>query len=328
MKVLRTIGRAQPMLFAIIGLTVVFGLIEPNMWSPSNAINVGIQASVLLIAAVGATFVIMTAGIDVSVGSMLYLGAALMTMTMVGGVPIALALVMVIAVMALLGAVNGLSVAVVGIPALVVTLATQQAFRGLAGTVTGQQTITIDPSVRWLGTGRLVGVPVSIIAALLAVVVGHLIMRRTVFGRYVQAIGSSQSAAQNAGLPRTSVLIGVYALAGAFGGLAAFIQGGRLGASQPGIGLGFELTVITAVILGGASLFGGKGSVIGTALGAITLALLENGLVMTGASSYIFDMARGLVLLTAVLATARPLHVARKLRPRPGRDGPTPANST
>lgn len=312
MKALGRVVTSQPLIVAIIGLFILFSIIQPNVATVSNAINVGTQASILLIAATGMTFIIMTAGIDISVGSMLYLGAALMASSL-GGMPIVVALLIVVAIMALLGALNGVGVAVIGIPAMVMTLATQQAFRGMAGHLTRQQTVTIDPSVRWLGTGQIMGVPVPMIVAVITVIAGHLLLRRTVFGRYVQAVGSSDSAAINAGLPRTAVIVAVYALGGLLGGLAAFIQAGRLGASQPGIGLGFELTVITAVILGGASLAGGKGSVIGAALGALTLALIENGLVLSGASSYIFDMVRGLVLLAAVFATGRPKRFLARL---------------
>jgi len=143
---------------------------------------------------------------------------------------------------------------------------------------------------------------VPVLVAVLVVVAGVMVLGRTVFGRYVQAVGSSQSSAEGAGLPVRPVIVGAYTVAGLLAGVAALIQTARLGAVQPSIGQGYELTVITAVVLGGTSLFGGRGSVGGSVLGALVLTTVQTGLVYANASPYLFDIIRGGVLLAAVLA--------------------------
>jgi len=237
---------------------------------------------------------------------MLYFGAAVLTMPFTGGLPPVVAFLLIVAVICISGAVNGIFVAAVGMPAMVATLATQQAYRGLGDRITGQHMIPVPSGFAVMGTGRVLGVNTPVVVAVVVVVVGHLILRRSVFGRYVQAIGSSESAARNAGIPRTAVLVGVYALAGLLAGVAALVNSGQLGSTQPSVGKNYEMTVITAVVLGGASLFGGKGSIIGTVFGALTLTVVQNGLVLIGASPYAFDLVRGLVLLGALFLTARP----------------------
>ena len=326
MKTLGKVLGRQPLILAIVPLFVVFSVIQPNMATAANMLNIGIQSSVLVIAATGMTFVILTAGIDLSVGAMLFLGAAVMTTGLVNSPP-AVSYLLVVLLFALVGAFNGVVIAKVGIPAFIVTLATLQIFRGAGGHITKQRSILIAPTLRWAGTGDLLGVPVPIVIALLVMLAGHLVLMRTVFGRYVQAVGSSDSAAQNAGLPRTAILVGVYALAGLLAGVAAIVQIGRLGATEPSVGIGFELTVITAVVLGGTSLFGGTGTIIGSALGAVTLGLLENGLVLTGASPYSFDVVRGIVLLAALLLSSeQPQRVFARFRTHPPQAPEVPAS--
>jgi ribose/xylose/arabinose/galactoside ABC-type transport system permease subunit len=317
----RSIGSAtwravssQPLIPAGLVLIALFGVIEPNFASGSNALNIATQASVLLIAATAMTFVILTAGIDLSVGAMIFLAGALVTSTWLQSLPPALALVLVALCCAVLGGLNGLGVAVVGVPAMIVTLATLQIFRGLGGHITGQRSVIVDDDLRFMGRGDVAGIPLPFVVAIAVILFGTFVLRRTVFGRFVQAIGSNQPAAMNAGLPVKRVLIGVYAFAGLLVGIAAMVQVGRLGAVQPTLGSGFELTVITAVVLGGTSLTGGRGSVIGTMIGALILAIVENGLVLIGASAYIFDIVRGAVLLSALLLSGIPQQLLRRLR--------------
>jgi ribose transport system permease protein len=145
---------------------------------------------------------------------------------------------------------------------------------------------------------------VPILLAAAVALAGGMVFARTGFGRYLQAVGSNRDAAVNAGLPVRRVVIGAYALAGVLAGLGSLTETARLGAVQPSIGQGYELTVITAVVLGGTSLFGGRGSITGTVLGSLLLSVVQTGLVFSGASPYVFDIVRGSVLLAAVLAAA------------------------
>ncbi len=294
-----------PLVLAGLLLFFVFAALEPQFITGSNMVNILIQASVLLIASTGMTFIVMTAGIDLSVGALMFLGAAILSSAAFGVLPPIVAILLVPLITAAAGSLNGVVVAFVGVPAMIVTLATLQVFRGIGGHITEQRSFIIPEELRIAGRD-IFGIPAPIVIALVVVLLGTYVLRRTRLGRYVQAVGSSPSAASNAGLPVASVLIAVYAIGGLLAGVAMVVQLGRLGAVQPTLDSGFELTVITAVVLGGTSLNGGRGGVVGTALGALILTIVENGLVLTGASPYIFDIVRGVVLLAALLTSGAP----------------------
>jgi ribose/xylose/arabinose/galactoside ABC-type transport system permease subunit len=225
--------------------------------------------------------------------------------------------------------VNGLAVALTRVPALIVTLATMQVFRGAGGHITGQQNINLPANLRGIGTGSLLGAPTPILLAAAVALSGGFVFSRSTFGRYIQAVGSSADAAVNAGLPTRRVIAGAYALAGLLAAVASLTETARLGTVQPSIGQGYELTVITAVVLGGTSLFGGRGSIGGAVLGALILTTVQTGLVFSGTSPYVFDIVRGGVLLAAVLAAgarwrnlAQAAGLVSRLVTR-GTDGPT-----
>ncbi|NUP46810.1 MAG: ABC transporter permease [Catenulispora sp.] len=298
----RSVLRRQPLLPVLVTLLVILAAWYDGFATVANLRNIAVQASPLTIAAVGMTYVIMTSGIDLSVGSMLFLAAAVESSSALIDQPAIGVFLAIGATGLLMGLVNGLAVAMTGVPALIVTLATMQAFRGAGGHITGQQDISLPEGLRGIGTGSLLGVPTPILLAAVTALCGGLVFSRTRFGRYVQAVGSNHGAAVDAGLPVRTVLIGAYALAGVLAAVASLTQTARLGAVQPSIGQGFELTVITAVVLGGTSLFGGRGSIGGTVLGALVLTTVQTGLVFSGSSPYVFDIVRGGVLLVAVLA--------------------------
>ncbi|MEV4518240.1 ABC transporter permease [Dactylosporangium sp. NPDC049525] len=325
---LRAAVRREPLLPVLVVLLLALAASYPGFATVANVRNIAVQASPLIIAAVGMTYVIMTAGIDLSVGSMLFLAAAIESSRALVGGPTAVVFAAICVAGLLMGLLNGLAVALTRVPALIVTLATMQVFRGAGGHITGQQNIDLPANLRGIGTGNLLGVPTPVLIATAVALAGAFVFRRTTFGRYVQAVGSNPDAAVNAGLPVRRVLVGAYALAGVLAAVASLTQTARLGAVQPSIGQGFELTVITAVVLGGTSLFGGRGSIGGTVLGALILTTVQTGLVFSGASPYVFDIVRGGVLLAAVLAAAaRWRHLARALR-LTGRRRPSPADAT
>jgi ribose/xylose/arabinose/galactoside ABC-type transport system permease subunit len=321
--------RREPLLPVLVVLLVVLASLYHGFATAANVRNIAIQASPLIIAAVGMTYVIITAGIDLSVGSMLFLAAAIESSRALVDRPTALVFAAVCATGVLMGLLNGLAVAFTRVPALIVTLATMQVFRGAGGHITGQQNIDLPANLRGIGTGTLLGVPTPVLLAAVVALGGGFLFSRTTFGRYVQAAGSNPEAAINAGLPVRRVLVGAYALAGLLAAVASLTQTARLGAVQPSIGQGFELTVITAVVLGGTTLLGGRGSIGGTVLGALILTTVQTGLVFSGASPYVFDIVRGGVLLAAVLAAgARWRNLAHAVgltgRRRPSRaDGTT-----
>jgi ribose/xylose/arabinose/galactoside ABC-type transport system permease subunit len=301
---LRAVVRRQPLLPVLLVLLILLSASYGGFASTANFRNIAVQASPLTIAAVGATYVIITAGIDLSVGSMLFLAAAIESSHALIDRPAVVVFVAVGAAGLCMGLLNGAAVAMTRVPALIVTLAALQVFRGAGGHITGQQNINLPANLRAIGTAAVLGVPAPVWLAASAALGGGLVFSRTVFGRYLQAVGSNRDAAVNAGLPVKWVVAGAYALAGLLAAVASLTQTGRLGAVQPSIGQGYELTVITAVVLGGTSLFGGRGSITGTVLGALVLTTAQTGLVFSGASPYVFDIVRGAVLLVAVLAAA------------------------
>ncbi len=290
------------LIMAIVLTSLMFYFLEPNFGTIVNFRNILIQCAPLVIAAVGMTLVIMTSGIDLSVGAVMLLTGAIMGSASLLGWPAWMTFLVVFAVAVLGGILNGVIVGVIRVPAMIATLATLFIIRGLGGHITEQKGMTIAPEYLIFGTGQVAGISVAIIAGIVAIIVGHFLSTRTVFGRYIQAIGSNEKAARNVGMPIPLVLVATYACAALFFGIASIVQLGRLGAVQPTVGLGYELTVITAVVIGGASLFGGRGSIIGTAFGALFVVVIENGLVLSGASPYVFDAVRGAVLLVAVIA--------------------------
>jgi len=296
--------RRQPLFPVLLVMSVVLSASYGGFGTTANFRNIAVQASPLIISAVGMTFVIMTSGIDLSVGSMFFLAAAVETSSALVGEPAVLVFPAVIATGLVMGTVNGLAVGLTRVPALIVTLATMQVYRGAGGHITGQQDINVPASLRGIGTGTILGLPVPILLAAAVALAGGMVFARTSFGRHLQAVGSNRDAAADAGLPVRRVVIGAYALAGLLAGLGSLTEAARLGAVQPSIGQGYELTVITAVVLGGTSLFGGRGSVTGTVLGSLLLSAVQTGLVFSGASPYVFDIVRGSVLLAAVLAAA------------------------
>ncbi|GAA2576315.1 sugar ABC transporter permease [Dactylosporangium fulvum] len=323
---LRAAVRREPLLPVLVILLIALAGSYQGFATVANFRNIAVQASPLIIAAVGMTYVIMTAGIDLSVGSMLFLAAAIESSRAIVGLPAAVVFAVICAAGVLMGLLNGVAVAFTQVPALIVTLAAMQVFRGAGGHITGQQNIELPAKLRGIGTGSLLGVPTPVLLAAAVALAGGFVFSRTTFGRYVQAVGSNADAAANAGLPVRGVLVGVYALAGLLAAVASLTQTARLGAVQPSIGQGYELTVITAVVLGGTTLFGGRGSIGGTVLGALVLTTVQTGLVFSGASPYVFDIVRGSVLLAAVLAAgARWRNVAHAVRltgrGRPSRDG-------
>jgi len=293
---------------------VAFSLASSKFASGSNLRNIAIQGSGSAVMAVGMTFVIITAGIDLSIGAILFLSTAGAAELFVHGLPVVWAPLVAVLFGLGLGALNGASIAFVGINPLIVTLATLNLYRGVGGHLTGFSTVYLPPGMTKFGTGTVASIPAPIVVAAVVALVGGVVLRRTVFGRHVQAIGANAEAARNLGLPVRRVLVGVYAISGLTAALAGLIENGRLGALQPTVGLGEELTVITAVVLGGTSLFGGKGSILGSLLGVALLQMVADGLVLARISPYVFDMLRASVLIVAVLVgTSR----ARGLRAVP-----------
>ena len=296
-------ARWLPVLGGIVLLALVFSQLSPAFLKFRNLQNIAAQASVTGIMAAGMTFVIMTAGIDISVGATIYLSLVLANeIALKSMTPFVVYLVYPLSVVlgAFLGLVNGLLRDLLRINPLVTTLATYIIYRGMATHITRAKDIHPPGSARFFGIGDLGGVPMPIVIVLVVALVSALVLRYTRFGRYVLAIGASPASAYQSGLPVRRVLVAVYVIAGACAGLGGLVLLGRVGAVQNDMGIGIEFTVITAVVLGGTQLSGGRGSVVGSLLGAVLLIMINNGLNIVRASPYIYDILRGSVLVGAV----------------------------
>lgn len=288
---------------ALVGLIIIciaLFIATPNFLTSGNLLNVGIQAAVIAILAFGMTFVIVTAGIDLSVGSMAALGAmATGFMYTSSGVPGWLALILGLGIGALTGAVSGLAIAYAKLPPFIATLAMLSIARGLTLVISGGKPIATPAAVNFLGSS-LGPIPVPIIMMAIAGIACAFILNKTVLGRSMYAIGGNPEAARLSGLPVRKVLVTVYALSGLFAGMAGLVLAGRLSSAQPTAGAGYELDAIAAVVIGGASLAGGVGGAFGTLIGALLLAVIRNGLNILNVSSFWQQVVIGLVIALAV----------------------------
>ena len=290
---------------AIVLESVVFAVIAPQFLSVPNLINVALSIAITGILAVGMTAVILTGGIDLSVGSVAALAGVVAAMTAAagGGAAVPLAALAALGVGLAVGAFNGVMVAQFRVPPFVTTLAMLTICRGLTYVVTGGRSVGNLPSGFGLfGREHLLGVPVPVWLMLAVFAAGWFVLRRMTFGRYVYAVGGNREAAFLAGVNIKGVTLLVYVLNGLLVGLAGLVLASRLGAGVPNAGLQYELDVIAAVVVGGTSLMGGRGSVVATLWGAVFIGVLNNGLNLAGIDPYMQRIALGAVILLAVLA--------------------------
>ncbi len=293
----------------IVFTAAIFTSMSPSFLSPGNVANILLQGSATAIAAAGMTLVIVAGWIDLSVGSIINLSmvvalAASGVTSAATGQSSIWTYVVAIAVALAAGLLNAVLIQVLNVHPLLVTLGTLTLFRGIALNITGAGNRAAEGPIQWLGRATVWGIPVPVILAIVVVIAIDFVLRRTTFGRHVVAIGGSPRSAKETGLKINRVRLAVFAISALCAGVAGIIMVGRVGTLQTSLGSGFEFTVITAVIVGGTSLFGGKGSVVGAALGALLLALIDNGLNRIDASIYVYDVVRGFVLVAAVLIDA------------------------
>lgn len=286
--------------FAVV--CIVFSLATDAFLTTPNLLNIVRQSAPLLIVASAMTFVITTGGIDLSVGSVLALTATLSAVLLQWGVPWPMVVGMLLCLGAAVGALQGFFIAFEGIPAFIVTLAGLSVIRGIALLITGGYSIPVDPASGFNVIGRawFIGVPVPALIAVVVLVVAYLVFNETAFGRYVTGVGANAEAVRRAGVNTRLVTLLVYVLTGAAAALAGIILASRLGSGSSNSGQGFELDVIAAVVLGGTSLFGGRGSVVGTILGALTVAVIANGLILAHLSPFLTPIVTGLIILIAI----------------------------
>ncbi|PID14157.1 ribose ABC transporter permease [Sporosarcina sp. P34] len=291
----------------VIGLlliVVIISIMSPSFLTMNNLFNVLRQVSINALIAFGMTFVILTGGIDLSVGSILALTGAVTAGMMSGGMDPILAMLLGVLLGVLLGAINGLIIAKGKVAPFIATLATMTIFRGLTLVYTEGRPISglgDSFTFQMLGKGYILGIPVPVITMAISFAVLYFILKKTTFGRRVYAVGGNEEASRLSGINVDRVKIYVYSLAGGLTAIAALILTSRLNSAQPTAGNMFELDAIAAVVLGGTSLTGGRGWIVGTLIGALIIGVLNNGLNLIGVSSFFQQVVKGAVILIAVL---------------------------
>jgi ribose/xylose/arabinose/galactoside ABC-type transport system permease subunit len=295
-------GRQFGTLIGLLGLILILWILTPYFLTVSNLLNVAQQTSINAIIAVGMTFVIITAGIDLSVGSIVAFSGVVLASVLRTAVPLPLALVIGLSVGALCGLVNGILITYGKLPPFISTLGMMSVARGAALLYTSGRPISgFEPSFRYLATGEILYIPVPVIIMILVYLVAHIVLTRTKLGRYTYAIGGNEEAALLSGVNVKLYKTMVYGISGMLSGLAAIILTARLNSAQPIAGMMYELDAIAATVIGGTSLMGGQGRVVGTLIGALIMGVLRNGLNLLGVSSFVQQTVIGSVIILAVL---------------------------
>ncbi|MDQ0818644.1 ribose transport system permease protein [Bacillus pumilus] len=288
----------------LIILIAIVSILNPAFLEPLNILNLLRQISINALIAFGMTFVILTGGIDLSVGAILALSSALTAGFIVSGMDPILAIIVGSIIGAILGMVNGLLITKGKMAPFIATLATMTIFRGLTLVYTDGNPITglgSNYAFQLFGRGYFLGIPVPAITMLLTFIVLWVLLHKTPFGRRTYAIGGNEKAALISGIKVPRVKIMIYSLAGFMSALAGAILTSRLNSAQPTAGTSYELDAIAAVVLGGTSLSGGRGRIVGTLIGVLIIGVLNNGMNLLGVSSFYQSVVKGIVILIAVL---------------------------
>jgi inositol transport system permease protein len=308
------LGVLTPIIFLIL-LILIFSSLHPRFLHPLNIFNVMRQISITGLIALGMTFVIIVRGIDLSVGSLIALCGLVGAVIAKGGLverfsvgldtelanPWYWALAGSVLIGLLAGTLNGVCITKLKVPAFVVTLGGLSAYRGTALIVSDGGPISgFNEAYRWIGQGKIGMVPIPVIIFLVFIVLCHIVLKYTVYGRHIYSVGGNPEAARLSGININLIITSTYIITGFFVGLSAFILSARLNSSEAVAGMGYELNVIAIVVVGGTSLFGGMGSILGTIIGAMLFGVLQNGLVLLNVSSYIQQIIIGIILVLAV----------------------------
>lgn len=304
---------AMKPLVALLLMIIAMMFLSDHFATSDNLFNVLRQVSVNVCISVGMTMVILTGGIDLSVGSILALagavaagltrdGLAFPSMDLFVGITFWGGILAALLIGAILGMINGVMITTFKIPPFIATLGMLTIARGLTMLYTGGFPITgLGKGFEYVGTGWFLGIPMPVWIALIVVVVFAFVMRHTIFGRHIYAIGGNERASEISGIKVNKVKLLVYTLAGTLAGLAGLLVTARLDSAQPNAGASYELDSIAAVVIGGTSLSGGKGSIVGTIIGALIIGVLNNGLVLLGVSPFWQQVIKGIVILAAVI---------------------------
>lgn len=283
-------------------LCAVLTIASPVFLTTTNVLNILRVASLLVILAIGQTVVILTAGIDLSIGSVLTFSSAIAALALKAGIPLPLAVAAGLVVGAALGFLNGLMVAIVKLPPFIATYGMMWVAAGFAVVLLkGHVVYGFDEDFRFLGVGNVMGVPMPIVLMVAMWVPSYLLLRHTTFGRSLYAVGANQEAARLSGIKKDQILMLAYTLSGLLAAAAGLVFVARLNASEAGMGANLLLPAIAAVVIGGTSLFGGEGGIVGTLIGALIMTIVQNGMNLLGIESVWQGVVLGALIIVAVL---------------------------
>ena len=295
-------GRQLGTFAGLIVVTAVFWILSPYFLTVSNVMNIAEQTSINAVIAVGMTFVIIAAGIDLSVGSIVALSGVVLAGALQSNIPMAFSILLGLGVGALCGLSNGLLISYGRLPPFIATLGMMSVARGAALFYTdGRPVSGFSPEFRSIATGEIAHIPSPVIIMIVLYVLAYGVLNRTKLGRYTYAIGGNEEAANLSGINTRMIKTTIYGLCGMLSGLAAVILTARLNSAQPIAGMMYELDAIAAVVIGGTSLLGGEGKITGTLIGVLIMGILRNGLNLLGLSSFTQQVVIGSVIILAVL---------------------------
>ena len=300
---------------ALVVLVVALSIASPMFLSTSNLMGILRQAAVYVIMGLGMSFVMMTGGVDLSQGSLLALIGVISAYIVQNVDSIPLAILASVVVGAVIGSINGTIISCLSIPPFIATLASMYLCRGLTLVITQASPIVLtNDAFKWIGTGSLLGLPVPVYIFLIAAAVGQFILSYTATGRFILAVGSNQEAARLSGIKTRWNKCKAYILSGIMVSIAGIVYVSRLGAAQATAGQSYEMEAIAAAVLGGTSVMGGEGTVFGTVLGAIVVAIVRNAMVLLEISTYYQQVVTGAVILIAVIIdTQRKARAAKRV---------------
>lgn len=295
-------GRQFGTVFGLFFLCFILWVLTPYFMTISNLLNIAEQTSINAIIAVGMTFVIISAGIDLSVGSIMAFSGVILASALQAGLPLPFAIMIGLSIGALCGIVNGILISYGKLPPFISTLGMMSVARGAALLSTGGRPVSgFSETFRFLATGKILHIPMPVIIMAIVFLLAHFVLTRTKLGRYTYAIGGNEKAALLSGVNVKHYKIYIYTISGLLSGVAAVILTARLNSAQPIAGIMYELDAIAATVIGGTSLVGGVGTISGTLIGALIMGVLRNGLNLLGVSSFVQQTVIGTVIIVAVL---------------------------
>lgn len=295
------VGSQLLALLGLVAISIVLSILSPHFLTLSNFFNISRQAAVITIIAIGETFVILTAGIDLSVGSNVTLSSCVLALVMINTENIPLGVLAGLATGLTVGLINGLLVAKADLPPFIVTLGMLGIAQGAALVLTvGRSMFGLPIAFKFVGQGSVLGIPVPLIIILVLAVVFHLILAYNRLGRYILSLGGNEEATRLSGINVDTVKISAYVISGLMAAIGGIVLSSRINSAHPAAGQGFELDAIAAAVIGGTSLMGGEGTIIGTLIGSFMMAVIRNGLNLLNVNTFWQQIVIGAVIIGAV----------------------------